>query len=57
MPDIGLMKVKDSETGECMYVDTPDGMLEKVMKSIGVNEELMSKEFSKNGIDLASVRT
>jgi len=58
MPDIGLMKVKDSETGECMYVDTSRWDVRKSYEEHWrKRQELMSKEFSKNGIDLASVRT
>lgn len=58
MPDIGLMKVKDSETGECMYVDTSRWDVRKSYEEHWrKRQELMSKEFSKNGMDLASVRT
>jgi len=58
MPDIGLVKFKDAESGQNMWVDTSDYMTRKLYKEWhDENEKYLKKVFLKSGVDVASIRT
>jgi uncharacterized protein (DUF58 family) len=58
MPDIGLVKFKDAESGQNMWVDTSDYMTRKMYKNWhDENEKYLKKVFLKSGVDVASIRT
>lgn len=58
MPDIGLVKLKDAETGKRIWVDTSDKHLRKSYKqSWGENQLNLQKLFTKAGVDAVSMTT
>lgn len=58
LPDVGLMKMEDSETGETLYVDTSDKSVRKAYEKYWQhNQERNQKIFSKNKVDMVSVST
>lgn len=58
LPDVGLMKVRDAETGHEQYIDTSSKALRQVhgewWKS---RQEKMSESFTKSRVDSISIRT
>jgi uncharacterized protein (DUF58 family) len=58
LPDIGLVKMIDNETGENIWVDTSD-------KNVRINyaaralehEDMLTKTFRKSGVDVANINT
>lgn len=58
LPDIGIVRLQDAETGKEMYIDTSDA---RVRASFGANRKAMSDElknlFKKSGIDYTEVST
>lgn len=58
MPDVGLVKLKDAETGERMWVDTSDIRLRKSYKNAWGQSQLeLQKTFTRSGIDSVSMST
>jgi uncharacterized protein (DUF58 family) len=58
MPDIGLVKFKDAETGKNMWVDTTDYSTRKSYKDWhNENEKYLKKVFLKSGVDVANIKT
>jgi uncharacterized protein (DUF58 family) len=58
MPDIGLAKLVDSETGSEFWVDTSDKMLrEKYAKNFHENVKTTRDLFGKSGAQLESIKT
>jgi uncharacterized protein (DUF58 family) len=58
MPDIGLAKVIDSETGREFWIDTSDkGLREKYAKSFHENVRNTKDLFGKSGAQLQSIKT
>lgn len=58
MPDIGLMKVRDAETGHEMYVDTSSKRLRRQFTTYWLKrEEYLRQTFAKSKVDWTSVAT
>ena len=58
LPDVGLIKLKDAETGERIWVDTSDKRLRTSYKHAWGQKQLeLQKTFSKSGVDLVSMST
>lgn len=58
LPDVGLMKVKDAETGVEYYIDTSSKKLRRAHEEWWkVGQNRLRETFSKSGVDSVSVRT
>lgn len=58
LPEVGLMRLKDSETGEEMWVDTDDRSVRLQFQNWWMEEtENLKRLFIKNGIDHISIGT
>jgi len=58
LPDIGLTKFKDAETGQNLWVDTSNPTTRKIYENwFNENENYLKKVFIKSGVDVAKVRT
>lgn len=58
LPDVGLLKLKDAETGERIWVDTSDIRLRKTYKHAwGESQLALQKCFTKSGVDSVSMST
>ena len=58
LPDVGLMKMTDPETGEEVYVDTSSRRVRALHRKWWVESQLLLRDtFSKSGVDSISVRT
>ncbi|MDX9747473.1 MAG: DUF58 domain-containing protein [Paludibacter sp.] len=58
MPDVGLVKLKDAETGERIWVDTSDIRLRKSYKNAWGQSQLeLQKTFTRSGVDSVSMST
>jgi uncharacterized protein (DUF58 family) len=58
IPDIGLIKVSDSETGEEKWVDTSSGATRKAYEKWWTNHiEIIKNIFKRCGVDSAELRT
>jgi uncharacterized protein (DUF58 family) len=58
LPDVGLVKLKDAETGERIWVDTSDKRLRTAYKhSWGENQLSLQKSFTRSGVDFVSMST
>ena len=58
LPDIGLMKVRDSETGHEMFIDTSSKQLRKLVMAHWQNrEQHLRQTFAKSQVDWISVAT
>jgi len=58
LPDVGLIKLKDAETGQRMWVDTSDKRLRTTYKHAwGENQLALQKAFTKSGVDSVSMST
>ncbi|MBQ7421054.1 MAG: DUF58 domain-containing protein [Prevotella sp.] len=58
MPDVGLLKVRDAETGHEMYVDTSDKRLQKAHTEYWMSrQEYLYDVFTKSNVDNISVAT
>jgi len=58
LPDIGLMKVKDAETGHEMFVDTSSRKLRMAHTQYWMEREAMLKQiFAKSNVDWVSIAT
>ncbi len=58
LPNVGLVKLKDAESGERIWVDTSDKRLRTSYKHAwGEGQLALQKSFSKSGVDLVSMST
>lgn len=58
LPDVGLVKMKDAETGKRIWVDTSDANLRKSYKHAWAETQLtLQKVFTKSGVDAVSLST
>ena len=58
IPNVGMIKLKDAETGERIWVDTSDKRLRTTYKhSWGEGQLALQKSFTKSGVDLVSMST
>ncbi len=58
LPDVGLIKLKDAETGSRIWVDTSDIRLRKTYKHAwGERQLALQKCFTKSGVDSVSMST
>jgi uncharacterized protein (DUF58 family) len=58
IPQVGLMKLKDNESGNILWIDTNDKLLRKQFATNKINFESNLKEiFNRAGIDSANINT
>ena len=58
LPDVGLMKMVDPETGEDVYVDTASRRVRALHRKWWIESQVRLRDtFSKSGVDAISVRT
>lgn len=58
LPDVGLLKVQDSESGRVMYVDTSSESVRKLYSDKWQQRQsAIKRSFSKTGVDMVSVST
>ena len=58
LPDVGLMKMVDAESGEDMYIDTSSRKVRTLHHKWWVeHQQLLHDVFTKSGVDAISVRT
>jgi len=58
LPNIGIMKLRDAETDEDVWVDTSDSFVRNQYAKFWKDKELEHKEiFYRSGVDFAKVRT
>ena len=58
LPDVGLLKVQDSESGRVMYVDTSNDSVRKLYSDKWQQRQSsIKRSFSKTGVDMVSVST
>ncbi len=58
LPNMGLVKLKDNETGEIRWVDTSSKSFQKELKVINMKAEKQIKDlFNRAGIDFANIQT
>jgi len=58
LPNIGLAKFKDAETGRNIWVDTSSAMMQKTYRDWFDNtEKYLKRVFMKSGVDVARIRT
>jgi len=58
LPNVGLVKLKDAESGERIWVDTSDKRLRTTYKHAwGQSQLSLQKSFAKSGVDLVSMST
>ena len=58
LPDVGLIKLKDNETGKVMWVDTSDKSFQKKMEVNHLKFEAQIKDvFTKSGVDFTTINT
>ena len=58
LPNVGLVKLKDAESGERIWVDTSDKRIRTTYKHAwGEGQLALQKTFTKSGVDLVSMST
>lgn len=58
LPDVGLLKVRDAETGHEMYIDTSDRKLRAAHRNYFLyRQQQLSSTFSKSQVDWISIAT
>jgi len=58
LPNVGMVKLKDAESGERIWVDTSDKRLRTTYKHVWGEAQLaLQKTFTKSGVDLVSMNT
>lgn len=58
LPDVGLLKVQDSESGHVLYVDTSNDSVRKLYSDKWQQRQSsIKRSFSKTGVDMVSVST
>jgi len=58
LPDVGLVRVKDAETGKELWVDTSDAKVRQDFKAMNLRHEgYLNDLFMRSGVDSARIRT
>ena len=58
MPDLGVIKVRDPESGSSFWIDTSNrGEMEKLKTQISSDFDALNKQAKKIGFDIISVST
>ncbi len=58
IPDVGLLKVQDAESGKVMYVDTSVSSVRQLYRDKWQQRQsVIKRSFSKTGVDIVSVST
>ncbi|NPD44142.1 MULTISPECIES: DUF58 domain-containing protein [unclassified Lentimicrobium] len=58
IPNVGLIQVEDSETGETKWIDTASAAIRRFYADSARKNEILTKEtFKKSGVDLAEIST
>ncbi len=58
MPDIGLMRLQDAETGQLLWVDTSNfGVRERYHRNWSLRQQELDSMFARSGIDQAKIAT
>lgn len=58
LPDVGIVKMLDSETGQAAFIDTSSRAVRKAHHEWWINHQLALKDaFTKSNVDNASIRT
>lgn len=58
LPDAGLIKMKDAETNEDMWVDTSNKTTRRIYEQyVREKDELLAQRFAKSGVDYISIAT
>ncbi|NCA84472.1 MAG: DUF58 domain-containing protein [Clostridia bacterium] len=58
LPDMGLAKFKDTETGKTRWIDTSSGSVRQQYRQWHLdNEKYLRRVFLKSGVDVATIRT
>lgn len=58
LPDIGLLKIKDAETGERLWIDTSMKAVRDTYAEAWFDQQItLNSLFSKTGVDYVSIRT
>lgn len=58
LPSIGLMRIKDAETGHEQWIDTSSKAVRRAHRDWWMNkQEQLSETFTKSNVDSVSVRT
>ena len=58
LPNVGLMKLEDAETGEDVYVDTSSSVVRRAHHEWWIrHQSMLSETFTKSNVDNISVRT
>lgn len=58
IPDVGLIKLRDNETGKVMWVDTSDKSFKKQLEINHLKFEAQLKDtFNKSGVDFTTIHT
>lgn len=58
LPDVGLIKLKDAETGKRIWVDTSDKRLRTSYKHAwGESQLALQKTFTRSGVDSVAMST
>lgn len=58
IPDVGLIKLKDNETGKLMWIDTSDKNFRKQFEINNLKFEAQLKDiFTKSGVDFTTINT
>ena len=58
LPNVGLIKLKDAESGERIWIDTSDKRLRTTFKHAwGQSQLALQKSFIKSGVDMVSMST
>lgn len=58
LPDVGLMRVRDAETGHEMYIDTSNKKLRRAHTAYWMNrEQYLRQTFAKSKVDWTSIAT
>ncbi len=58
LPNAGIIKMKDAETNEDMWVDTSDSNIRKIYNQfVEERDEVLAQRFAKSGVDYISIST
>ena len=57
LPDVGLMKVRDAETGHEQWIDTSSRALRRAHNDWWIQRQGVLNEHSKSNVDSVSIRT
>ena len=58
LPPVGLMKIKDAETGHEQWIDTSSKAVRKAQREWWLKRQVeLSESFAKSNVDNVSVRT